>query len=81
MKIDITTKNITLDEALEVFIEDKIGSLEKYLKGSNARVEIGKPSKHHKSGPIFYAEVNLASKGNLLRAGNPLGFTGCNRES
>lgn len=67
MKIDITTKNITLDDALEVFIENKIGSLEKYLKEASARVEIGRPSKHHKTGPVFYAEVNLKSGGKLLR--------------
>lgn len=70
MKIDISTKNITLDEKLEGFIEDKIGSLDKYLGPGlvSARVEIGKPSKHHKTGPVFYAEVNLKVGGKLLRA-------------
>jgi len=32
------------------------------------RVEIGLPSKHHHSGNIFYAEVNLKIGGKLLRA-------------
>ncbi len=70
MKIDISAKNITLDDSLEAFIQDKIGSLEKYLgSGSvSARVEIGKPSKHHKTGPVFYAEANLKIGGKLLRA-------------
>jgi len=70
MTIDIATKNITLDEPLRVFIEDKIGGLEKYLKNApaSARVEIGKPSKHHRSGEVFYAEVNLKMGGNLLRS-------------
>lgn len=70
MRIDITTKNITLDEPLRVFIEQKIGGLEKFIQGGSvsARVEIGKPSKHHRSGPVFYAEVNLKIGGKLLRA-------------
>jgi len=33
MKLIITTKNISLDGPLEVFIEDKIGGLEKFLGG------------------------------------------------
>src|SRR3989344_7939669 len=91
MKLIITTKNISLDVPLEVFIEDKIGGLEKFLGGGpsrlrrsvakamerqrqgfgepmEARVEIGLPSKHHRSGRIFYAEVNLKLGGQLLRA-------------
>lgn len=70
MKIDISTKNITLDEPLRTFIEDKIGGLD-HLIGSNngqAKVEIGMPSKHHRSGEVFSAEVNLSLGGKLLRA-------------
>lgn len=69
MKINITTKNITLDEPIRVFIEEKIGGLDKFIqKGPiSAMVEIGKPSRHHKSGPIFYGEVNLKIGGYLLR--------------
>lgn len=72
MKIDIATKNITLDDALEVFIQDRIGSLEKFLgkgtENAEARVEIGKPSRHHKKGLVFYAEANLKVGKQLLRA-------------
>jgi len=69
MKININTKNITLDEPLRVFIEQKIGSLDKFIqKGPvSVAVEIGKPSKHHKTGPVFYAEANLKVGGVLLR--------------
>lgn len=69
MKIDITTKNITVDEPLKIFIEEKIGSLEKFVqKGPvSVRVEIGKPSRHHRTGPVFYAEANLKIGGALLR--------------
>jgi ribosomal subunit interface protein len=72
MKIIISTKNISLDKPLETFVEDKIGGLEKFIKDPNnlveVRVEIGKPSKHHRSGPIYYAEVNMKIGSKLLRA-------------
>jgi len=70
MKILIYTKNTSLDGPLEVFINDKIGSLDKFIDGEavEARVEIGLPSKHHRSGPIYYAEVNLKIGGKLIRA-------------
>ena len=70
MKIDISTKNISLDEPLRVFIEDKIGGLDHLIGNGTgqARVEIGKPSEHHRSGDIFSAEVNLTIGGKLLRA-------------
>lgn len=69
----IKTTNIDLTPALSEFINEKIGSLNKYLKDFNsdliqARVEVGKPSKHHKSGLVYYAEVNLSLPGKLLRA-------------
>src|SRR3989344_6806707 len=70
MRINISTKNISLDEPLRIFIEEKIGGLD-HLIGNNdgqARVEIGKPSEHHRSGDIFSAEVNLSLGGKLLRA-------------
>lgn len=71
--IKINPTNIKLDDALVIWVEKKIGSLEKYLKkidpaSVEARVEIGKPSKHHHKGPVWYAEVNLKIPGKLLRA-------------
>lgn len=70
MKIDILYKNIKPSEPLKVFIEDKIGGLERFfgLGLVEARVEIGLPSKHHRSGRIYYAEINLKIGGKLLRA-------------
>ena len=70
MKIDIICKNMELDEPLRMFVQEKIGGLERLLGGAKAqaRVEIGIPSRHHRSGPFFYAEVNLSIAGKLLRA-------------
>lgn len=69
MKINITTRNITLDTPLQTFIDQKIGALEKFIqKGPvSAMVEIGRPSLRHRSGAVFYAEVNLKVGGALLR--------------
>lgn len=70
MNITLTAKNIEITQAIRAFIEDKIGGLEKIIghTESSASVEIGKPSKHHRSGEVFYAEVNLKMGGNLLRS-------------
>lgn len=70
MTIDITTKNITLDEALKVFVDEKMSALEKLVGTgpSSVRVEIGMPSKHHRSGPVFRAEANLKMGSMLFRA-------------
>ena len=70
MPIDIFCKNITLDGPLRVFIEEKIGGLARHVKDGkvHARVEIGKPSRHHRKGSIFYAEANLKFGARILRA-------------
>jgi len=70
MQITISTKNISLNESLKIFIEDKIGGLDHVIGNSDgqARVEIGMPSKHHRSGDVFSAEVNLILGGKLIRA-------------
>jgi putative sigma-54 modulation protein len=73
MKIIVQAINFKLDEAISDFIDDKVGDLERALGSANsesveARVELGKPSGHHKKGDVFYAEVNLKMPGKLLRA-------------
>jgi putative sigma-54 modulation protein len=73
MKIIVQATNFKLDKALHDFIDEKIGDLERALGSADnesveARVEIGKPSGHHKKGDVFYAEVNLKMPGKLLRA-------------
>ncbi|MDP2647656.1 MAG: ribosome-associated translation inhibitor RaiA [Candidatus Yanofskybacteria bacterium] len=69
MKLDIFAKNIELDNPLRVFVEDKMNDLE-HLFGDEdvkVKVEIGKPSKHHRTGPVYYAEVNVNIGGKLFR--------------
>ncbi|MEK7600459.1 MAG: ribosome-associated translation inhibitor RaiA [Patescibacteria group bacterium] len=71
MKLDITCKMIELTSSLRAFVEEKIGTLDRgvpELKEGYAMVEIGKPSRHHKSGEVFYAEAMLKMGRTTLRA-------------
>lgn len=73
MNITIYAKNIELTLAIKTYAEEKIGSLAKFLRPSSAKmaeakIEVGKPSEHHKTGLIFYAEVDLAVGGRVMRA-------------
>ncbi len=73
MKILIHAKNIELTPSIKTFAEAKVSSLSRFLASADnnlaeARVEIGKPSRHHKSGFVFYAEINLKIGKHLLRA-------------
>jgi len=73
MKIQITGKNMGITPNIRRIIDEKIGGLSKFLGNFDSDliivdVEVGRPSRHHRSGDIFYAEVNLSLPGNMLRA-------------
>jgi len=73
VKLIIYGKNLDLTPSIKAFVERKINSISKFLKPAEndlaeARVEIGKPSKHHKSGFVYYGEVNLRIGSRLFRA-------------
>lgn len=74
MKINIKTINMELTDAIRQYVEEKIGSLEKYIQRYDendsivASVEIGLPSTHHKKGEVYYAETNLNLPGQMLMA-------------
>jgi len=81
MKINIKATNIELDDALRIWVKEKIGELEKFLGvfGSDdpfiggkekveAWVEIGKTTRHHLKGDVFRAEVQLYLPKKSLRA-------------
>jgi putative sigma-54 modulation protein len=60
MQIDIKGTNLELTEAIKDYVNEKIGSLDKFFDGIlEARVDIGLTTKHHQKGNIFRAEVNL----------------------
>ena len=73
MKSTLYGKNLDLTPSIKAFVDEKIGSISKFLRPAEdnlaeARVEIAKPSKHHRSGFVYYAEVNLKIGGRLFRA-------------
>jgi putative sigma-54 modulation protein len=73
MKIILHAKNLELTPAIRDYVDEKIGSIAKFLNEPNedlieARVEVSRPSRHHHEGDVFYAEVNLKMGKNLMRA-------------
>ena len=55
-----------LTPAIVSYVNKKISSVEKYLEKSVdivAQVEVGRSTKHHKSGDIFRAEVHIIGAG------------------
>lgn len=82
MKIDIKSTHLELTPAINQYIEDKIGSLDKFSNAFSrndveggygheaveAHVEIARTTAHHKNGPVYKAEVNLKIRGKILRA-------------
>lgn len=82
MKIIIKATNIKLTESLKSFVEEKIGELDKFLEDilrkvdvfngreprAEAYVEIGKPSRHHRKGDVFYAECQIPLPGKGVRS-------------
>ncbi len=65
MNINIKATNIELTEAINDYVNKRLMGLEKFIKEKEiiAYVEVGKTTKHHKSGDIFRAEFNIEISG------------------
>ncbi len=63
MKVNIKATNMALTPALKTFVEQKIGTLGKFIShpdgGIQAWVEIGLTTKGQKSGDIYRAEIQI----------------------
>lgn len=74
MKILIKATNLNLTPAFTIYVEKKLGSVAKLIRGfekegeAEMRVEIARATRHHHRGPIFMAEANLRLPGKMLRA-------------
>ncbi len=69
MQIIIKATNAKLTPEAHEFVNKKIGGLIKYYKNiTEAQVEIGLTSFHHRTGDIYRAEVNLFVPHKVLRA-------------
>ena len=66
MNIKIRSINFDITPAIDEYVSKKVSSLEKFLEvsdGSICEVEVGRTTKHHNSGDIFKAEINLTQPG------------------
>ena len=71
INLDIKATNIELTSAIRKYVEEKVRMLEKLVAkddtSAEAKVEVGKISKRHRSGDVFRAEINLHIAGRDLR--------------
>lgn len=66
MKINIKATDFSLTPSISEYIEKKIDMLEKFFRGTDevlVSVEVGRTTKHHKSGDIFRAEIHISAGG------------------
>lgn len=67
MNISIKGTNLKLNDSIKAYLQDKIGSLEKYITVLEVRVELEK-DRHHQTGLVYRAEVMLFVGGKIVRA-------------
>lgn len=66
MKINTKATNISLTPAITEYIDKKLESLVKFFSSAEevvVNVEVGKITRHHKSGDVFRAELHVISAG------------------
>ena len=75
MILNLKATNVELTSALKEYVEEKIGSLDRFLErweregAIEAWVEVGRTTRHHQKGDIFRAEVTVRMPGKtVLRA-------------
>ncbi|OHB14535.1 MAG: ribosomal subunit interface protein [Candidatus Zambryskibacteria bacterium RIFOXYC1_FULL_39_10] len=71
MKINIKGTNISLTPSISEYVEKKVNMLEKFFHNIDevlVNVEVGKTTKHHKSGDFFRAEIQVIANGQTYYA-------------
>jgi putative sigma-54 modulation protein len=66
MRTQIKATNIELTEAIQDYVEKKLNALEKFFGPQDdplVMVEVGKITRHHKSGNVFRAEIRVSVSG------------------
>ena len=67
MNINIKGTHVDLTPSLKEYVEEKIGNLDKLVDIMEAKVELAR-DKHHKSGLVFHADVNLILGSKIMYA-------------
>jgi ribosomal subunit interface protein len=70
MKINTKATGISLTPSISEYIEKKIEMLQKFFQDEDVlvNVEVGRTTKHHKSGDIFRAEIQIVMDGQTYYA-------------
>jgi len=74
MKINIKATNLDLTPSIHDYVENKIGSLDKFLERFEKNeeievlVEITRITKHHKSGDVFCCDATFSLGKKVFRA-------------
>jgi len=63
MRLTIKATGITLTDEIRDYLSKKLQTLDKYIDLEDSAVltavELGRSTKHHQNGDIFYAEINI----------------------
>lgn len=72
MKFNLKATNITLNNSIRSYLEKRLQSLDRLLDPDDPTViidvELGRTTKHHQSGDVFFAEINIHRGKEALRA-------------
>ena len=71
MKINTKATGTTLTPSILEYVEKKINMLDKFFHNTDdvlVNVEVGKISRHHKSGDVFRCEIQITSVGQTYYA-------------
>lgn len=72
MKTNLKATGMTMTETLSNYVDEKMKQIERVLdpkdESIQCDVEVGIHTKHHQSGNIFRAEINIHTAGNNFRA-------------
>lgn len=69
MHINLKSTKIELTPAIKEYVFEKVDSLEKFYNGIlQTDVEVGKTTRHHQKGDVFFCEINASVPNTLLRA-------------
>ncbi len=70
MQVDIKATNLELTDAIRAYVQEKMDSLDaktaRFGEVVRGEVEVGKTTQHHKTGPVFRAEVHVRLPGKVV---------------
>ncbi len=72
MQLNIKTSGISLTPEISTYVEKKLDAVRKLINkedsGALCEFEVGRTTRHHKSGDVFRAEINLTTEGKSFYA-------------